>query len=476
MEVSYPLGKPSFLNTLAHESLIYLRCPAPKLDDPLRTNHRVLFEDGWVYDFRDGSFSRAKRSDFFKRSLPWKHCRPDWWGNEEVRKAAKELMELLKKSPRASVVEDSLRTEETFNMRRKDARRVIQLFEKLSAYDPFLKWLLASNEDVDEAVYVGKNLARALAGHPAFCELMWNCGPAQSGKDLGVSILQALAGTGSAGGYCATLKWGYCMKGANTSMEGCSPFLSATDGARFVFVSEVPNRRISMALLKPLCEQRGAEIASRGLYRGGNESFTPTALVVLTSNFQPRLAHDERQDTGSSTRVNVIAASSIFTENVRLPTHQQSDSRLADQVREGVLTPFAFHWLAEFYQLLDLVEHTKNVAPRPERIRQVSEMCFYVAPEESRWLQWLAKVTYTDSIEEASTIAEVHESGRSALQGSEEEGQLMPNLTNAGFTDKPRDARKRVYKRLVQGRDGRDVLRMVIAPKPEPHRFVGVDS
>ena len=257
-------------------------------------------------------------------------------------------------------------------------------------------------------------------------------------------------------------------------MEGCSPFLSATEGARFVFVSEVPNRRISMALLKPLCEQRGAEIASRGLYRGGNESFTPTALVVLTSNFQPRLSHDERQDTGSSTRVNVIAASSIFTENVRLPTHQQSDSRLADQVREGRLTPFAFHWLAEFYQLLDMVEHTRNVAPRPERIKQVSEMCFYVAPEESRWLQWLAKVTYTDSVAEASTIAEVHESARSALQGSEEEGQLMPNLTSAGFTDKPRDPHKRVYKRLVQGCDGRDVLRMVIAPKPEPYRFVEV--
>ena len=381
VEVSYPLGKPSFLKTLAHESLIYLRCPAPKLDDPLRTNHRVLFEDGWVYDFRDGSFSRAKRSDFFKRSLPWKHCRPDWWGNEEVRKAAKELMELLKKSTRASIVEDSLPTEETLGMRRRDARRVMQLFEKLCAYDPFLKWLSASNEDIDEAIYVGKNFARALAGHPAFCELIWNCGPAQSGKDLSVAILQALAGTGSTGGYCATLKWGYCMKGANTSMEGCSPFLSATDGARFVFVSEVPNRRISMALLKPLCKQRGAEIASRGLYRGGNESFTPTALVVLTSNFQPRLAHDERQDTGSSTRVNVIAASSIFTENVRLPTHQQSDSRLADQVREGVLTPFAFHWLAEFYQLLDLVEHTRNVAPRPERIRQVSEMCFTRAAE-----------------------------------------------------------------------------------------------
>ena len=123
----------------------------------------------------------------------------------------------------------------------------------------------------------------------------------------------------------------------------------------------------------------------------------------------------------------MIAASSIFTENVRLPTHQQSDSRLADQARERRLTPFAFHWLAEFYQLLDMVEHTRNVASRPERVKQVSEMCFYVAPEKSRWLQWLAKMTYIDSVAEASTIAD----------------------------------------------DGRDVLRMVIAPKPEPYRFVG---
>ena len=104
--------------------------------------------------------------------------------------------------------------------------------------------------------HVGKNFARALAGHPAFCELIWNCGPAQSGKNLGVAILQALAGTGLRGRLLRDAQVELLHEGRQHQycMEACSPFLSATEGARFVFVSEVSNRRISIALLKPLCE------------------------------------------------------------------------------------------------------------------------------------------------------------------------------------------------------------------------------
>ena len=54
-------------------------------------------------------------------------------------------------------------------------------------------------------------------------------------------------------------------------------FLSATDGARFIFVSEVPNRRISMALLKPLCEQRG------------RRSLPEASTGAATSPSRPRL-------------------------------------------------------------------------------------------------------------------------------------------------------------------------------------------
>ncbi|CAE7566883.1 unnamed protein product [Symbiodinium sp. CCMP2592] len=202
-----------------------------------------------------------------------------------------------------------------------------------------------------------------------------------------------------------------------------------------------------------------------GLYRRGNESFTPAALIVLTSNFQPRLTHDERQDTGSSTRVNVIAASSIFTENVHLATHQQSDSRLADDVLEGKLTACAFYWLSEFYHLLDLVEHTRNVAPRPDRIKQVSEMCFYGRPRNPAG----SSGSRRSPTRMTSTRPRPSPRFTRAGQGSEEERQLMPNLTNAGFADKPRDATKRVCKRLVPGPDGRQILRMVIAPPPQPY-------
>ncbi|CAE7908788.1 unnamed protein product, partial [Symbiodinium necroappetens] len=63
VEVSYPLGKPSFLNTLAHESLIYLRCPAPK-----RWTTRCAPTTGL--------FSRMAGSTTSQNDPPWGRAKP----------------------------------------------------------------------------------------------------------------------------------------------------------------------------------------------------------------------------------------------------------------------------------------------------------------------------------------------------------------------------------------------------------------
>ena len=73
---------------------------------------------------------------------------------------------------------------------------------------------------------------------------------------------------------------------------------------RPLHVSEVPNKPISMSLLKPLCEQRGARIAAKTLYEG-NHGFRPMAFPLLTSNFTPKLNDDEAEDSGAQTWIMV---------------------------------------------------------------------------------------------------------------------------------------------------------------------------
>ena len=179
-----------------------------------------------------------------------------------------------------------------------------------------------SCENVDEAIYFGEQSSRGLSAHPEYTECFALCGAAQSGKDVWISMLQKLCGTGP-------------------RHEGCSPFLRAAAGCRFLIFSEIPNKPLSMTLLKPVCEQRGAAIAARTLYEGAG-SFTPTGLPILTSNFAPKLCADEKSDTGAESRVRVWKTEAIYTKNPILLTHKAWDAGLQKRIERGVMSPYMF--------------------------------------------------------------------------------------------------------------------------------------
>ena len=57
-----PLNSGNFLNSIGQEALRYLTDEVPPLDLPCNLRHRLLMEDGQVYDFKTKSFARATQA------------------------------------------------------------------------------------------------------------------------------------------------------------------------------------------------------------------------------------------------------------------------------------------------------------------------------------------------------------------------------------------------------------------------------
>ena len=181
------------------------------------------------------------------------------------------------------------------------ARRVESLMKKLAAVDPLVKFFMTWTLNLDETFYILRKICGGFFAFARFTECLWIVGAAESGKDLVLGIIQSLAGE-EKDGLTAVLPFTYVTDSKSQGRDAHSAFLQECAGARFIIVSEVPNRPLTLQVLKPLCEQRGARMASRGLYGDGG-GFRPTALPILTSNFTPTLIYNEQHDSGATTRV-----------------------------------------------------------------------------------------------------------------------------------------------------------------------------
>ena len=66
--------------------------------------------------------------------------------------------------------------------------------------------------------------------------------------------------------------------------EEASPFLAATQGKRFIWLSDVPQHmNMQAVIIKQYCEQHGAPVACRKLYKGP-VTFRPIGLIIASSN------------------------------------------------------------------------------------------------------------------------------------------------------------------------------------------------
>ena len=154
--------------------------------------------------------------------------------------------------------------------------------------------------------------------------------------------------------------------------------------------AQVPDRPVSVELLKPLCEQRGAQIASRALFTDPH-AFKPSALPIITSNFLPKLL--DPSESGAKTRFNVYLARFIWTKDPVKASERLANTDIADKVTEGCMDD-GFTWLtAGLYQLLDESTLSRNVGPKPPRLQSDTTECFNLqcdADDGTKLQQWFS--------------------------------------------------------------------------------------
>jgi hypothetical protein len=369
-----PLLHAGFCNSVASEAVLYLISDMPPLDDTERVRHKILFACGTLYDFIAGTSRRGERSDRVCRHLPWNYAPTPVLDASIAGLVAK--LETFHKD--GGTIVTGIDTDA--------ARSICRETRELATRDPFLKFMLSWCVDVDEVFLWIKWLTRGGSSHPRFTEATWLVGAAQGGKDVMIGLVQAFGGT-SSDGVVANLKWNYITSRRGGGVESCAPFLRSCAAARFIIVSEVPNEPISMVLLKPLCEQRGAMIAARNLYEGSH-GFRPMALPLITSNFTPKLCDDEASDSGAKSRIRVYSTSAIYNLEQTELTHRAADVDLADQVNAGAFNSSLFAFMKGFYQLLAQSSEARNIGPLPERVREETNACFHVSVASRFELWW----------------------------------------------------------------------------------------
>ena len=337
------------------------------------------------------------------------------------------------------------------------AMKIVEIFERLAKVDKLVKFFTSWTVDIDEVVLWLKWLARGGSSHPRFTEATWLVGAAEGGKDMLIAILQAMFGTNS-DGLVATLTYQYVTGSSSSSWcnkESCAPFLRSCAAARFIIISEIPNLAISMALLKPLCEQRGALVAARGLYEGSH-GFRPMALPLLTSNFTPKLCVNESQDRGAKTRIRVYSTPNIFTLDATMASHRAADVTLGDAANAGELNASLFFFLRGIYRLLDLSPESRNVGPLPARVAEETQLCFVSGPvHQSKFEEWVREKIVAATAATSASTGDVYKSALAAVgEDSPEATQLRALLTSAGFhQDKStRTKSHRYYTKLFPGK------------------------
>jgi hypothetical protein len=218
-------------------------------------------------------------------------------------------------------------------------------------------------------------------------------------------------------GLLANLPYGYLTNVAGSRKEGPSAFLSGCEAAGFIVVSEVPNEIITLATLKPLCEQRGAKIAVRdgyqfGLSKSGSGGFRPMGLTIITSNFPPQVQEKEAADGGGQVRVNHMTGKFVWCLNPNGGNQRKADPTVNQDALAGKFASSFFWFTTVMYHLLDHSTMNRKIGPVPRRIAMLTELAFQsnvgeVTPE-FLFKSWLGGLEFTDSGQDASAMDVVH--------------------------------------------------------------------
>jgi hypothetical protein len=292
--------------------------------------------------------------------------------------------------------------------------------------------------DIDCAIYYLKWWARILSAHPRFTECLFVHGPPRSGKDALAGMFEQYLG--GEDGYVSGLPQRFIMQEESRTRsfaqakEACQPFLAGLQGSRVAIIPELPDGIIDFNMLKPLTEQEGAKITTRGCSTG-SKRFSPTWAFVAFSNYSPDAG--PTPPAGTQRRLASLRMDSRFALKADPEKGvQKGDFDLKKSIREGKYFNDWFHVCKEFVRFLDVC--SSDEIPKPFQVREeVQEIIDTREPgtkdeAENWWLRVFAPVDISEALtcKEVRTIAagELNVKPHRATAVLREIGFLMDNI------------------------------------------------
>jgi hypothetical protein len=245
--------------------------------------------------------------------------------------------------------------------------------------------------DWDTVVYLLRTATRCMSGEPRFCEFLYIHGAGRTGKDVFMGILMQWFGIGTHN--LGLVMGGHWITEGKAPKEGASPFLANTKGRRAIWLSEVPKHQgVHQDLIKAFCEQGGAPITTRKLWRAP-ESFRPIGGLFGTSNFSLCTLHPE--DDGFERRARVLETRVKFVPAPVLLTERRADDTLKSRIDGGSFDSQLFAFAALLYETLSPeVSPGTELEPRPGHMCEAEKEIFCRGPvAECPLLPWLLSCT-----------------------------------------------------------------------------------
>ena len=332
-----------------------LRQPSVPLDAD-NTRRYLQDADGRIYDFITDSFIDGCASLRLGRRLPFSFA--DWDVDPEWKRRFAGLLEKIfaywnaGSGPSGKTLEDG----DPFG------KSLAAQFKELVAEGPSGYWplvLAVYKNNVDEALWQTLHLTADACALARRCEYTYQYGPGGTGKDTLHIIKNNFFGNRSQGGYSTVMPATWFTSKHVVNPDAPSTTLDQLRCMRYAGNNEIPiHTWFNADAVKPLCEQQGTWLISRGLYKDP-EPWRPMAGLGLTGNHPLILSDEQCADGGNRRRLNYLKMLARFPES------KQKDVKT--MINAGTLNTEILWLVRRIFPYL-MSNEGSRLLPRPPRV------------------------------------------------------------------------------------------------------------
>ena len=368
--------RPGFRNSVADDvSLLLMRTPSRVLDAD-DTRRFLQDKEGRIYDFETDTFLPGCAGLRLARRLQWAFVKGEELGSpDEVwdapPKVKQEFADILQQifaywrggsGPKGKTLDD----EPVFGA------PLAERFRRFVRECPFTGYwrvmLEVYNMNVDEVLWKHLHLTADACAWARRCEWTYEYGAGNSGKDTSHSFSLNFFGNRAVGGFAVALPGSWFTSRHQIQPDAPSVTLNSCRYMRYMSNNEIPAHTwFNFDAVKPLCEQRGTWVVSRGLYQDC-EPWRPMGGLHCTSNHPLVLTEEQAADSGNRRRLNYLRMPKVF-----LPGEERE---VKDEINTGKFNGEIFWSCRLFYTHLKALGPSGRLEPRPPRVVAETDALF----------------------------------------------------------------------------------------------------